>query len=209
MRKNGNWQCPIIFTFLVVMSGCSTHRLTEPSQTASQQLLISTAIDQAASQLKPTIPPGSKVFVDPSYIDAGASDPLFYPKYTVASIRDALMRQGDMMAEDKKNADIVVEPRIGAESIDHNGFLIGLPAIPIPVPLAGTLSTPEVDLYKSDRQNGVAKIAISAYFAKTGALAASTGPLYGVSEKSTRTILLFFSTDRNDLTPPDIQQRIN
>jgi hypothetical protein len=51
------------------LGGCTTVGLTEPGQTATEQLLISTAIDHLVGQPDRVVPAGSKVFVDPRYFD--------------------------------------------------------------------------------------------------------------------------------------------
>lgn len=56
-------------------------RLTEPPQTATEQLLVSTAVDHAASAIKPAIPAGSTVFVDTQYLDTAPPDSILYEKY--------------------------------------------------------------------------------------------------------------------------------
>jgi hypothetical protein len=52
------------------LGGCTTVGLTEPGQTATEQLLISTAIDHLVGQLDRVVSAGTKVFVDPQYFDS-------------------------------------------------------------------------------------------------------------------------------------------
>lgn len=188
---------------LVLLAGCTTTRLTEPKETASQELLVSTAVDHAVEQLQPALPPGSKVFLDPQY----AADAAFYEKYAVGAVRDRLLRQGAHLVEDRKSADIVVELRSGAQSIDHHTFLIGIPSIPIPIPLAGTVNTPQVAIFARDRQTGIAKLAITSYGARDGALVTSSGPTYAASDKTDFTLLLFISWTDTDLMPQAIKEQ--
>ncbi len=185
----------------LLLAGCSTQRLTEPSQTATEQLLVSTAVDHAVSNLKPPIAPGSKVFVDAQFFDADGA--IVLPKYTIGAIRDLVLRSGGDLVDDRKAADLIVEMRNGTQSIDHHGFLIGIPAIPVPIPAIGTMTTPEVALFKRDRQNGVSKIALTLYNAKTGALAGSTSAVYGGSHDTSWTVLLLISWDTDDIAPPE------
>ena len=53
--------------------------------------------------------------------------------------------------------------------------IIGIPAIPVPVPYDGTVSTPKIAFYERDQQTGIAKMAITSY-GSDGALVSSTGP---------------------------------
>jgi hypothetical protein len=137
-------------------------------QTATDQLPISTAIDHLVGQLDRIVPAGTKVFVDPQYFDTAPGDAALYSKYAIASVRDRLLRQGAHLTDDRKDADVIVDT--GAQSIDHDDLLIGLPSIPIPIPLAGTVSPPKIAFYEKDHQIGVAKVAIMAY-ARDGGMA--------------------------------------
>jgi len=189
----------------VGLAGCTTDRLTEPSQTATEQLLISVAVDHAVDELNPTIPPGTKIFVDAQYFDNAPGDAALYSKYAIASVRDRLLRLGARLVDERKTADMVAELRTGGQSIDHHDFLVGLPAVPIPIPLVGTLSTPKLALYERNRQTGIAKLAVTAY-GKDGALTASTGPTYGESDQTRWDLLLFFSWTRQDLLPEALKK---
>jgi hypothetical protein len=188
---------------MLVLGGCSTTRLTEPPQTATEELLVSTAVDHAVAELHPTLPPGSKVFVDPQYF----TDAALYQKYAVDAVRDQLLRQGVHLVDDRKTADVIVEMRSGAQSIDHHTFLIGIPAIPIPIPLTGTVTTPQIALFERDRQTGIAKLAITGYGTKDGGLIASTGPVFATSDKSDYTVLLFISWTSSDLLPEPTEKQ--
>jgi hypothetical protein len=191
---------------VLVLAGCTTVRLTEPGQTATEQLLISGAVDRAVAQINPAIPAGTKVFVDPQYFDTAPGDAALYAKYAIASVRDRLLRQGAHLIDDRKTADMVVELRTGAQSIDHHSFLIGIPSIPVPIPFAGAVTTPKIALFEKDRQTGIAKLALTAY-GKDGALTASTGPNFGDSDQTQWTVLLFFSWTDQDLVPESLVKR--
>lgn len=178
------------------LTACSSVRETEPDHTATEQLLFSTAADRAAEKLSLTVPEGGRVFVD-----AGVTDGSAQAKYLVAAIRDQILRKGGLLVDDKKQADMAVEPRIGAMSVDRNKTLYGLPDYGIPIPLAGPLRTPEIALYKRDTQQGMIKLAVTSYNPKTGALIQSVDPVYGFAQTTERALLIFFYWTRNDLVP--------
>jgi hypothetical protein len=187
---------------MMALGGCSTTRLTEPPQTATEELLVSAAVDHAVAELHPTLPAGSKVFVDPQYF----ADAALYQKYAVDAVRDQLLRQGAELVDDRKSADVIVEMRSGAQSIDHHDMLIGIPSFPIPIPLAGALNFPKIALFERNRQTGIAKLAITGYEAKDGKLVASTGPVFATSDKTEYTVLLAISWSENDLMPEPIKE---
>ena len=202
-RAAGAWL--VAGAALCLLAGCTSERLTEPAETATEQLLVSTAVDHAVARLRPPIAAGAKVFVDTQYFDMGAADAIL-PKYTLGAVRDLILHKGGRLVADRKSADLVVELRNGAQSIDHDSHLIGIPAIPIPIPLAGTLTTPELALYKHDKQIGVSKIALTVFSAKTGALVGSTGATYGASSDTEWTAMLFYTWETGDVTPKKITE---
>jgi len=179
-------------------SGCTSARETPPPRTATQELLISRAADHAARQLELGLPKGTKVFLDTSYVDGGDA------KYAVAAVRDQLLRQGIRLAANKAGAQIVLDLRIGALSVDQDTDLVGTKSFDIPVPLStGSLTFPEIAFWKKYQRIGIAKFAITGYDPRGGGLAATAGPVIGYSQKTHYVLLLFFSRDEDDLIPDD------
>jgi hypothetical protein len=180
---------------LLALGACSTLRESEPGRTATEQLIFSTAIDRVCDKLALELPAGSKVFVDATFVEGTDS------KYLVASLRDRILRRGGNLVAARDQADLVFEPRVGALSVDRKKTLVGIPAIPIPIPLAGQLTLPELALFKRDRRQGVVKLTLTSYDAKSGALKNSQEPAYAFSHQTDWVVLLFFSWDSNDLMP--------
>src|SRR5690348_16562120 len=115
---------PAALAAILALAGCTTDRVSEPGQTATEQLLISTAVDHAVGQLNPSIPAGTKVFLDAQYFDNAPGDAALYTKYAIASVRDLLLRKGAHLTDDRKTADVIAEVRTGGQSIDHHNFLL-------------------------------------------------------------------------------------
>ena len=86
-----------------------------------------------------------------------------------------------MLEPDAKGADIIVEARAGALSIDSSDSLIGIPNTGLPIPLAGTVSIPELAFYKAEKQFAYAKIALLAFANQSRTHIFSSGPLAGNS----------------------------
>jgi hypothetical protein len=119
-------------------------------------------------------------------------------KYVEGTIRDALSRAGALLAENATNCDVIVEARSGALAIDESESIFGLPSFTIPVPLAGSLQTPEIAFYKAERQRSVAKFALIAFVRQSRAHIYSSGPLDGKSyDKDSR--FLFISWHHTDV----------
>lgn len=186
-----------------VLAACSTQRESEPARTATEQLLFSTAAERAADKLALNLQPGTRVFVDPAYVEGTDS------KYLMSTLRDRVLKRGAALAEGKDKADVVLEPRVGAISVDRDKTLLGIPEMKIPVPLAGPIETPEIALFRKGSRQGVIKVATTAYDAKSGALIQSLEPVVGFANKNDWTVLLFFSWDSNDLmAEPDRKEWI-
>lgn len=180
---------------LLALGACSQLRESQPGRTATEQLIFSTAIDRVCDQLAIELPADSKVFVDATYVEGTDS------KYLVATLRDRILRRGGNLVAARDQADLVFEPRVGALSIDRKTTLVGIPSIPIPIPLAGEFTFPELALYKRDRRQGVVKLALTSYDAKSGALRESSNPVYAFSHQTEWVVLLFIGWDDNDLMP--------
>jgi hypothetical protein len=181
-----------ILAAMLLLTACSSKRETEPPRSATEQLLFSAAADRAADKLAFVLDPGTRVFIDGTFVEGTDS------KYLLSAIRDRILRKGGNVTDKKEDADLVVEPRIGAISVDGDRTLFGTPAIP--VPLVG-LQVPEVALFKRSHQQGVIKLAATAYNPKSGRLVQSLDPVYGFSNRKEWTALIFFSWGSNDLMP--------
>jgi hypothetical protein len=185
---------------LAVLAGCSDARQSSPPRTATEQLLVSKAGDRAAEEITLKIPAGAKVFVDPTKFQ-GADGKDFDGQYLMGAIRDRVLRNGASLINDKDKADVIVEARAGALSVDEEKLLIGIPSFEFPIPLTGAVKTPELSLFKRAEQQGVAKIGVLAYDAKDGKMIDSIGPAYGYSYRKLWVVLLLFSWTEQDIEP--------
>jgi hypothetical protein len=149
---------------LGVAAGCGTTRVTNTQRTATEQLLISNAIDQSVSQLDFRALAGKPVFFDPQYLAAGPDH-----GYVVSSLRQHLLACGCLLQESRASATYVVEARSGGIGTDQHSLLFGVPQMNVPSVMPGQPSViPEVPLAKKTNQKAVAKIAVFAYNRRTG-----------------------------------------
>ncbi len=184
--------------FLIVALSACTSAETNPPRSATEQMLISTAADRAADQLVLGIPQKTPVFVDASNFEGYDS------KYAVAALHASLLKQGARLVDDKKKAKVILEVRAGALSTDKRDTLIGTPSFTIPIPFAASgVEFPQIALYKSSTQQGVAKFASAAYDAKSGSMVQVDEPFYGLAHRTRYTVLLFFSWTENEAVPED------
>ena len=198
--------CPRTGLLLVVaaslgLAACTTERASVPQRTATEQLLISTAADRAASELSLSIPRNTKVYIDRQYFQG------YDEGYALNAIRTQFLRQGLAIVDDRKDAEAVVTVASGALSTDEKALLIGIPALQVPFfPIGTSVSVPEIALFKTAQDKGMAKFVATGYDAHTGKLIATTDPQYGVSHQTNHTVLLFFSWQTGDLVPADVDK---
>lgn len=181
----------------VILAGCSTVRKTHPERTATEELLISRAADAAAERLHLPIPQGAKVHIEAANFEDADG------KYAVGAIRDKLLKDGARLAKDKADADVLVNIRSGALSIDNSESVLGIPEFDIPIPLAGTFTFPGLAVYSDKERKGVAKFVATATDTGDGRLIGTTEPQFGYSHKRRVTVLFFFSHSSDDLIPDD------
>jgi hypothetical protein len=158
-------------------AGCGTTRLTDTQRTATEQLLVSNAIDQAVSEFDFSELSGKSVFFDAQYLE-GAVD----RGYLVSTVRQQLLAQGCLLQEDRAKATYVVEVRTGGIGTDRHALLVGIPQMSVPALVPGQPSQiPEIPFAKKTDQEGVAKIAVFAYNRQTGRLVWQSGTAKAMS----------------------------
>jgi hypothetical protein len=162
---------------LGMAAGCGTTRMTDTQRTATEQLLVSKAIDQAVMEVDFSELTGKPVFFDTQYLD-GAVD----RGYLVSSLRQQLLFRGCLLQEDRNKAAYVVEVRSGGIGTDRHALLVGIPQMNVPAFMPGQPSQiPEIPLAKKTDQEGVAKLAIFAYNRLTGQLVWQSGVVKATS----------------------------
>ena len=152
----------ILLLPLLCALGCTTVRETQPERTATEQLIISSAVVDAVRQIKADAVAGKKVVVDVTYLKTVDVE------FTQGELRDWLLQMGAQLVTDLDQAEVIVEARSGGLGIDDTKTNIGIPSIPIPVPSVGTFQTPSAYFYKYERQEGKSAIAITGYESTTG-----------------------------------------
>jgi hypothetical protein len=160
----------------IALSACTTWDRTTTPRTAIEQMLISTSADRAID-LDPLKLDGKKVFFDCSFIAS------YDREYVVGNFRDAIAQRATLV-EKAEDAQIIVEGRVGALAVNRYEFLLGMPPIPLPIPVGeGTtpIQTPEIPFYKVVRNKGQAKFSLFAVDRETREFVGATGPRYGSS----------------------------
>lgn len=147
-------------------SGCGTTRTSNTARTATEQLLISDAVDRTVQQINFKVLAGENVFFDTTQmgevVDKG---------YLVSCMRQHLLASGCVMKDKREDATFIIEPRVGVIGTDNHDLMFGIPAFSVPQLATGGVlpsSVPEIAFAKRRDQMGVAKIAVFAYRRETG-----------------------------------------
>ena len=124
--------------------GCTTTQTSNTARTATEQLLISNAVDQALDKVDFQSFRGRTVYLEEKYIDCVDKN------YVIASLRHRLLASGATLAPAADGAEVVVEARSGAVGTSSSESFVGTPEIALP----GMLTIPEVRLITRTRQEG-------------------------------------------------------
>ena len=160
---------------LILASGCGTTK----SFTATEQLLVSDAVDATVSKIDFRPLAGQRAFLDTTNLPTqkGVPNPnpsLVHSDYVSSSLRQQMLAAGVLLCEKREDADIVVEARLGALGFDGFTVTYGLPASNSLSSAASTLGgspiiplLPELSFAKKEAKSGAAKLALFAYERQT------------------------------------------
>lgn len=169
-------QLAILMLLAVAAIGCGATK----NRVATEQLLVSDAVDRAIAHIDYSGLAGQKVFLDTKHIQhirvqaptnlGPGSASIVDCNYITSSVRQQLFAAGVLVQEDVKDADYIVEVRCGAIGSDVHEVVYGIPANNF-VNSAAALAPgapavppiPEIALAKRNDQYGAAKIGIFAY----------------------------------------------
>lgn len=151
-----------LLVLTLVLTGCGTTRMSDSKRTATEQLLVSEAIDRAVMRIDVRPLAGRSVFLETTFLDDVADG-----KYLASALRHQLLASGCMLAKDRDSAAVVVEARAGTIGTDRSSVVVGLPATSVTLN-GNETSTPELAVAKRSEQRGVAKLSVYAYERETG-----------------------------------------
>lgn len=149
----------IVFGGLLVTTGCSSTRTSNTARTATEQVLLSTAIDRSLSNVSFETLQAQRVFIDDKYLDSVDKG------YLMGTLRHRALAAGAVLAPSASEADIVIEARSGGIGTDTEESFIGIPSVGVP---GMAISIPDIKLVQRNTQHGMAKIGLVAYDPKTG-----------------------------------------
>jgi hypothetical protein len=179
VSRNLRWL--LAASLLMAVAGCGATK----NRVATEQLLVSDAVDRAVAHIDYSGLAGQKVYLDTKHIQhikvqapvnqGPASAAIVDANYITSSVRQQLFAAGALVQEDQKDAEYIVEVRCGAIGSDVHEVVYGIPAnnalsaassvAPAGVPTLPQI--PEIAVAKRNDQYGAAKIGIFAYHRET------------------------------------------
>lgn len=150
----------------LVACGCTINK----SRMATEQLVVSDAVDRVVAQTDFSPLSGQKIYFDTKYLTGAklAGNPNV--EYLTSSLRQQMLAYDCRLTDKLEEADIVVEARVGALGNDGNEATYGVPgsaavsaasAFATGFPAGG--SFPELSLGRRNHQWGAAKVGLFAY----------------------------------------------
>ncbi len=150
----------------VVSAGCGTTKWSDSPRTATEQLLVSDAIDRAISEIDFSALADKNVYLDTRFIITALDQ-----NYVVSTLRQHMLASGCVIKDKPDDATYVVEVRTGSLGTNRQDLLFGVPATQLPtaglLPV-GSATIPEIALVKRTNQQGVCKLAVFAYDRMSG-----------------------------------------
>ncbi len=151
---------------LICTSGCGT----TTNRSATEQLLMSDAVDLAVAQIDFRPLSNQRVYLDNTYLQTVKGQAFVNAPYIISSLRQQLTAAGCMLQDNREDAHIIVEPRVGALGTDGHEIAYGLPqtgaltsAASLITSTPGIPAIPELSVARVDAQSGIAKVMVFAY----------------------------------------------
>lgn len=145
--------------------GCGTTR----EKLATDQLLLSDAVDRSVANIDFSPLAHQKVYLDTQFIKFQSKGPVD-TNYVVSSIRQQLVVAGCLIQENKEDATYIVEARVGTLGSDQHDINYGVPASHSLNAAASLVSStpllpvlPEISLARKSEDMAAAKVAVFAY----------------------------------------------
>ena len=158
----------IVFAWLLLALGCGINK----SRLATEQFVVSEAVDKAVATIDFSPLSGKKVYFDTQYLDGVNMGPNGNVKYVISSLRQQMVAYDLRLQEKPESAEFIIEGRVGVLANDGYEVTYGIPGnaaaasatvflpTPVPVPAPGM---PELSIGRRNHQAGTAKVGLFAY----------------------------------------------
>ncbi|MBQ6158070.1 MAG: hypothetical protein IJJ20_03565 [Thermoguttaceae bacterium] len=169
---------------ILFAAGCGTTKFSDTTRTATEQLLISSAMEDAVDEFNFYPLSGRKVFMKSDGVSATDKE------YLLTLLRQQLAANGVLLQEKQEDADYVLEVATGTVGTDRYELIYGTKETTVPGFLAGGgTAIPEIALIKRTDQQAKVKLTMWAYNIKTGAIVWQSGQKNSTSSVRDRWVL--------------------
>ena len=155
---------------IALMGGCGSTK----SRAATDQLLLSDAVDKSVAAIDFRPLSGKTVYLDATYLLPIKGMGFVNSEYIISSLRQQILAAGCLLQDDRKDAELIIEARVGTLGADGYQVTYGIPAsnalstASSLLPQAPPLPTiPEIALGRRESNEASAKIAAFAYHRET------------------------------------------
>ena len=162
-----------LFAALILMSiGCGTTR----QFTATEQLVMSDAVDRSIGQIDFRPLSGRKVYLDTSYLRHVKGEGFVNAEYVTSALRQQIVAAGCLIQDANADAEIVIEARIGTLGQDDHRVTFGVPETTVLASAAALIPgapaiprTGELAFARREAREAAVKVAAFAYDRETRA----------------------------------------
>lgn len=181
----------------LTLAGCAlTHEQSKTPRTATEQLLLSQALERSIARVSMPLPDGATVFVETAGLKHAAFPDDVFVSDLVAS---RLATMGARIQKKEEDASYRVRVVVQALGTDQESSFLGMPPVTsVLLPFA----LPEMAVYKQERQNGIARLSLEFFERATGRLITSTRWYEGKTYFAQYTLFFFIGLRRTDLIRP-------
>ena len=156
----------LLVLLAAVACGCTINK----SRMATEQLVVSDAVDRVVAQVDFSPLSRQKVYFDTKYLSGAKLPGNPNVEYLTSSLRQQMLAYDCRLTDKIEEADLVVEARVGALGNDGNEATYGIPGSAA-VSAAAAFATgfpapnglPELSLGRRNHQWGAAKVGLFAY----------------------------------------------
>ena len=159
----------MVVSVLTVL-GCGTTR----EQKATEQLVMSDAVDRSVQGIDFRPLSDQKVYLDNSYLRHVKGESFVNSEYVTSALRQQIVAAGCLIQDTPQDADVIIEARLGVLGADDHRVTFGLPennalasAISL-LPNAPKIpAIPEIALARREAREASAKVVAFAYHRET------------------------------------------
>jgi hypothetical protein len=99
----------VLFSAMLLLTGCGK----TVRNTATEQLILSDSVDRAVRSIDFSPLSGRACYLDTQFVNSPKSTTFVNADYVLSSVRNQLVAAGGILVDSKKDAEVVVEPRVG------------------------------------------------------------------------------------------------